>query len=280
MLRPAMGITDQNPEARTHRKSLLQTIREQWRRRCNRFRGNRAGERDLSPLFRQIGILPERPELYRLAMTHRSKSITNDRGERQNNERLEFLGDAILDAVCSKHLYLKYPLWDEGELSKCKGSMVSRPVNNEVGRRLHLERYIIAIPGALEHSADLYGNTVEALIGAIYLDQGFLQTEQFVCRHVLPVFYDMEHRTAPSIQNYKSELIEWTQKHHLQFEFVLDEHLLLPEERFTYTVWINGKPIGSGSGSSKKRAQQQASYQTLALLREAQQSVARRTHRG
>lgn len=249
---------------------LLDKFKGQWQRLRHIGRQRETRAADLQPLMRRIGITPIQEDYYIEALRHRSRSLETNEGVRVNNERLEFLGDAILDAVCCSHLFRTYPGWDEGNMSKCKSSMVSRPVNNEVGRRLQLEHYLIAVPGALHHSPDIYGNTVEALIGAIYMDQGFAVTERFILKHVIPTFYEMEDQTIESIQNYKSELIEWTQKHHLQSEFVLDYcNSSSPKGTFTYTVWINGKPVGSGTGSSKKRAQQQAAHVTLDKLRHA-----------
>ena len=154
-------------------RSLLRELGERWQHWWRKMRGGTSQRTpDLTSLFDRIGIVPVRTDLYLLAMRHRSCTIIGEGGEKLNNERLEFLGDAVLEASICTYLYHLHPTWDEGELSKCKSSLVSRPVNNEVGRRLHLERYIIMVPSALDNSVDIYGNTVEALIGAIYLDQG------------------------------------------------------------------------------------------------------------
>ncbi len=256
---------------------LIRQIGELWSRLRQRL-GGKSKEHlpDLTPLFEDIGIDPSDTKLYLLAMRHRSCTIAGEQGEKLNNERLEFLGDAVLDATICTYLYLQHPSWDEGELSKCKSSLVSRPVNNEVGRRLHLERYLIMVPSALDNSVDIYGNAIEALIGAIYLDQGYARTQLFVRQHIIPTYQEMQDHTVASIQNYKSELIEWVQKHHLSHEFRLEEHQIDPLDYFTYSVWINGRPIGKGGGSSKKRAQQEASRITLDLLKQAHSNLQHR----
>lgn len=262
---------------RSRTRLWLRDLSERWQHWWSRLRGDNSQRTpNLTTLFDRIGIVPVRTDLYLLAMRHRSCSIIGEEGEKLNNERLEFLGDAVLEASICTYLYHLHPTWDEGELSKCKSSLVSRPVNNEVGRRLHLERYIVMVPSALDNSVDIYGNTVEALIGAIYLDQGYARTQEFVRDFILPTYRDMQEHTVASIQNYKSELIEWVQKHHLSHEFRLEEHEMAPHDRFVYSVWIDGKPVGRGSGSSKKRAQQEASRATLDLLQQAYSTIQRR----
>lgn len=251
-------------------RAWLRELGERWKHWWRRLRGDdKEYVPDLIPLFERIDIVPVRTDLYLLAMRHRSCTITDEQGTKLNNERLEFLGDAVLEASVCTYLYHLHPTWDEGELSKCKSSLVSRPVNNEVGRRLHLERYLIMVPSALDNSVDIYGNTLEALIGAIYLDQGYARTQEFIREHIIPTYRDMRAHTVVSIQNFKSELIEWVQKHHLSHEFRLEEHSMEPHDLFTYTVWIDDKPVGRGSGSSKKRAQQAAARDTLELLKQA-----------
>lgn len=221
-------------------------------------------------LFRSIGIEPHNLDLYHLAFLHRSYYPKDHEGNRLSNERIEFLGDAILSAIVSVFLYETYPEWDEGKLSKRKASVVSRHVNNKVAQELGLCHYLLYRGEIDPYSGDLPGNTLEALIGAIYLDQGFKITEHFVLDHVLPVYRALEKEGDQAINNYKSLLLEWAQRHHFDVHFS-NRNKTTPRKGglFVYAVEINGKVIGIGQSTSIKRAHQEASFNAIQRLREA-----------
>ena len=227
----------------------------------------------LYPLFKLIGICPKNIALYELAMRHSSRTITEKgTGVRLNNERLEFLGDSILAAAVSVQLYTRHPAWNEGEMSKRKSSIVARNVNNKVGKTLNITEYINAAQPAHTLSHDVPGNAVEALIGAIYLDLGFRQAERFVCNFIFPTYHHLEENTEHSIHNYKSDLLEWGQKHHFEVEFVPQEGEA-PRRRYTFAAVVNGEVLGIGSASSKKQAHQVAAYEAIAHLNKAKESI-------
>lgn len=238
------------------------------------FPRKRKNEHPLRGLFQKLHLHPGDVALYELAMRHSSNSIIDPKtGHRINNERLEFLGDSILSAVVCYRLYLLYPSWDEGDLSKRKGSIVARTVNNRVGQQLQLHKYISAKQDLRKMSPDILGNAVEALIGAIFLDKGFKAAEQFVCSFIFPVYLRLEENTDFDIINYKSQLIEWAQKHHFELEFVQQSALPKQPNLFRYTVEINHQVVGQGVGSSKKKAHQEAAFDAINKLQKAQDAL-------
>ncbi len=132
------------------------------------------GRKPKEPLFLLVELLgfePHDPELYDLAFRHSSVSKTDKEGFKLNNERLEFLGDSVLATAMSHYLYQRHPHWNEGEMSKRRGAIVGRKVNNAVAQRMGLDRLLQIRREARQGSTDIYGNTLEALIGAIFLDQ-------------------------------------------------------------------------------------------------------------
>lgn len=227
------------------------------------------GKGNYDALFKKIGIRPNHIEYYDLAFLHRSCCETDALGQRMSNERLEFLGDAILSSIVSIHLYEHYPQWDEGLLSKRKSSVVSRIVNNKVARDLSLSDYLQCRPEVDPSKGDLPGNTLEAFIGALYLDQGFDRVHRFVCECFFPVYQAMERDEDKSLFNYKSIFLEWAQKHHFEVEYV-SRNKVMPRKGglFIYSVEVNGKAIGIGRGTSIKKAHQDASYDAISRLKE------------
>ena len=157
-------------------------------KRAQRLLGLRP-EEPLLRLKKILGFEPKDLAYYRLAFTHSSCGLTDGQGGKLNNERLEYLGDSVLATAISHHLYVTYPQWQEGELSKRRGALVKRAVNNAVAKRMGLHNLLrYNQEGSRRMSPDTYGNTLEALIGAIFLDQGYIQAEAFVLGRVLPRF--------------------------------------------------------------------------------------------
>ncbi len=240
-----------------------------------RLRRSKTSEESLLPLlFIKLNLVPNDIEIYRLALRHSSCSLVDKKTkQRINNERLEFLGDAILSAIVSKQLYLRYPSWNEGEMSKRKSSIVARNVNNKVGEQLQLHKHIKSRQDAARMRPDILGNAVEAIIGAIFLDKGFDAAEQFVCNFIFTTYKQMEESTDLSIHNYKSDLLEWAQKHHFEIEFKQQSYTHQGTDIFHYTVEVNGQVIGSGMGGSKKKAHQEAAYNALKQLQKAENEL-------
>lgn len=216
-----------------------------------------------------FNITPKNLNLYERALTHRSASKTDSQGNWVNNERLEYLGDAILGAVIAEFLYNRFPNMDEGFLTQMRSKLVNRTFLTKLTFQIGLNYYIKSNTNNTAENSHIYGDALEAIIGALYLDKGYLVTKQFITRKLL-----LHHVNLDEIQktntNYKSQLIEWSQKNKKEVNFETTGNL--PEDNkqpvFISTIKIDDKVIGKGQGNSKKEAQQNASKQALIKLEE------------
>jgi len=234
------------------------------------------GRKSKEPLYLLVELLgfePRDPSLYDLAFRHSSMSKTDKEGFKLNNERLEFLGDSVLATAMSHYLYQQHPHWDEGEMSKRRGAIVGRKVNNAVAQRMGLDRFLQVRREARQGSADIYGNTLEALIGAIFLDQGYARADAFVRQRMVPLFMELEGSLREQTTNYKSLLLEWTQKHHLSLDFRMLQEPKRSGALFVCGVFIDDRKVGVGSGANKKVAHQDAAHRALRALVQANSSV-------
>ncbi len=210
-----------------------------------------------------LGFTPGDIVLYRTALSHRSVREGTD----QNNERLEFLGDAVLSSIIGHYLFRKYPYKDEGFLTEMRSKMVNRQKLNEIALKMGLKKITIynRQDNALKIS-QIFGNTLEALIGAVYLDKGYGQTQKWVERYIiLPHLFtdDLE-----SIEiNIKNKLYGWATKNGKSVEFAtLNESLENGRRLFTIAVTIDGQIVSQGKGFNKKDAGYQAAMQAVEKL--------------
>ena len=214
---------------------------------------------------KRFGYRPKNIKLFRRALTH--KSIAHNFDE-LSNERLEFLGDAILDAVIAEMLFSLYPEEDEGHLTKIKSKVVSRRTLSLIGEEMEIGKILRYNRGRSIKMATIEGNAFEALVGAIYLDAGYLQVKKSLNEHILKKYIDLNQILEEEI-DFKSKLFIWSQKNHLPLEFeVVSEENRGPSWNYKVRVVINKQEFGQGSGSSKKTAEQAASKETLELLGE------------
>ena len=211
-----------------------------------------------------IGERPYNLELYKLAMRHSSRALINDHGLRESNERLEYLGDAILGMIVAEFLFTRFPFKEEGFLTEVRSKIVNREMLNDISRKIGLHDLIeFNNQGNTLTPKSIYGDSLEALIGAIYLDKGFKFSKRYIINKLLNTHYDLDeliHTTS----NYKSKIIEWSQKENreLSFEIVkMDENKR--NKQFTARVIIDGEPKDMGYGPSKKKAEQDAARRTL-----------------
>ena len=153
--------------------------------------------------------------------------------------------------------------------------MVKRAVNNAVALRMGLDRFLQIRRDVRQGSSDIYGNTLEALIGAIFLDRGYLRAEAFVLERVLPLFLELERSLMDQTMNYKSLLLEWTQKHRLSLDFRMLQEPKRSGVPFVCGVFVDDKRIGLGRGLNKKEAHQDAAHKALLALCRADEAVAR-----
>lgn len=214
-----------------------------------------------------FGLRPNNIELYKLALVHRSASLHLGDGTPINNERLEFLGDSVMEAVVSDFLFIEYPGRDEGFLTQLRSKIVSRTMLNELALRLELDRHIVAHSGAMLNQKHLCGDVFEAMIGAIYLDKGYNFTNRLLINRILRKYIDLEDMTRTET-DFKSRLIEWSQKNKCELEFVTEPsaRYTAKNPHFQCAVLLDAKPSGDGEGDSKKSAEQAAARSAFRLL--------------
>lgn len=216
-------------------------------------------------IINHFGYRPKSLSYFHLALSHRS---VNPGDDEQSNERLEFLGDAILDAVVAEFLYKKYPGNDEGYLTKLKSKVVNRKNLSEIGSKMKIRTVLQFSTARNLNVTSLEGNAFEALIGAIYLDGGYDKAKKSLQNHVLRKYVDLNKLLEEEI-DFKSRLIIWCQKKRLPIEFIVEreEHVQGAWE-YSILITINKREFGRGKAGSKKQAEQVASKQTLELVGE------------
>ena len=216
-----------------------------------------------------FGFIPHNIELYKLALIHKSASVTLDDGRQINNERLEFLGDAVIESITSDYLFIEFPDQNEGFLTQLRSKMVSRQSLNEVAKRLKLDTHVITHSSASFSQKHIYGDAFEAMMGAIYLDQGY----DFVNRLLINRIFGDYLRTGALLEeetDFKSRLIEWCQKNHHTIRFITshDRSYSSSHPVFICKVLIDDIEAGYGSGDSKKEAEQHAAFSVSQGFRE------------
>ena len=227
-----------------------------------------------SALYNILGVYPRNIEYYKMALMHKSIRKRNDKGKPLNNERLEFLGDAILDAAVGYIVYQHYEGKREGFLTNTRSKLVSRETLGKLASEMHLTNLLLSAGHSTSHNSYVEGNAFEALVGAIYLDRGYEACLWFFEKQVLGKYIDID-KVAFKEVNFKSKLLEWSQKNRVRLEYKLTKQK--KDENgspvFTYMVLIEGVSGESGSGYSKKEAQQKASKDTLQRLKREPQFV-------
>lgn len=214
----------------------------------------------------RFGYQPVKIKLFEQAITHRSLLAHDEAID--SNERLEFLGDTILDSIIAEYLYEKFPDKDEGYLTKIKAKIVSRKTLSEIGEEMELRTILRYNKNRSINLASLEGNAFEAIIGAIFLDSSYETTRKVIHKHVFKKYLDL-NKTLEEEIDFKSKLFIWSQKKHVQLEFIV-----LKEENnhgnwlYEVVVSLNDVNYGKGAGSSKKKAEQLAARETLALIGE------------
>ncbi len=214
-----------------------------------------------------LGFYPRNLKLYDIAFIHKSASITDSQGNFVNNERLEYLGDAILGAIIADFLYNRFPQEDEGFLTKTRSKLVNRTFLTKLTFEMGLNVFIDSNTTKNIDKSHIYGDALEALIGAIYLDRDYQTVKYFVTKKILSKFVNL-NEIEQNDTNFKSQLIEWSQKNkkELKFETTEESNDKSKQPKFVAIVEINNNEVGKGIGTSKKEAQQNAARQTLAKL--------------
>ena len=211
-----------------------------------------------------LGFFPDNISYYEEALLHKSSNI---RGIYRNNERLEFLGDAILDAVIADIVFKKFKNQNEGFLTNTRSKIVKRETLDRISGNLGLNKLVISSPHIHTQKNHIFGNALEAFIGAVYLDQGYQRTYRFIERRIVSAYINIDTLAEKEV-NFKSKLLEWCQKHRVQMDFQLLESYTDKENNPTFQsqVLLNGLIAGAGTGYSKKESHQQAAYLALSKI--------------
>ena len=208
-----------------------------------------------------FGFIAHNIELYKLALIHKSASVVLEDGTHINNERLEYLGDAVIESVTSEYLFIEFPDKNEGFMTQLRSKMVSRQTLNDVAKRIGLDDYVITHSSNNLSQKHIYGDAFEAMIGAIYLDQGYDFVNRLLINHIFVKYIKVDNLLVEET-DFKSRLIEWCQKNHhsIQFHTANDKTYSSSHPFFYSKVLIDGIEVGYGAGDSKKEAEQRASY--------------------
>jgi len=233
----------------------------------NSLRSFFSKDKELTQAMRNLlGFTPRNISVYRLALIHRSAGEKLHDGTLISNERLEFLGDAVLSAVVAKYLFQRFPFENEGFLTETRSKVVSRKNLNGLARKLGLPELVTKNNENNRTGSSLGGDALEALIGAILLDRGFVAAEKFILDRMMDSFVDLEQLLKEDA-NFKSRLIEWCQKYKHSFEFEVENQTIDGHKpSFTIQVKIDGRPTGSGTDRTKKHAEQAAAKEACDKL--------------
>lgn len=214
-----------------------------------------------------LGFYPGNKRLYEIAFIHKSASMTDKMGNQINNERLEYLGDAILGAVVAEFLYKRFPQRGEGFLTQMRSKLVNRAFLSDLMKDTGLNSFVKSRQLRNASATSIDGDALEALIGAIYLDKGFDKARYVIVKKIINEFVDLNH-VEEMDSNYKSQLIEWGQKNKqdVNFNTSEEENPKNKNSIFSTSVEIENEIMGKGFGASKKESQQNAAQEALKKL--------------
>jgi ribonuclease-3 len=222
-----------------------------------------------SRLKKILGFRPGNLRLYEIAFIHRSASFTLPDGKKVNNERLEYLGDAVLDAILSDYLFEKFPDANEGFLTKIRSRIVNREILNQLAVSMGINKILISNVSSSHPTKNLYGDAFEALIGSVFLDKGFKKTKKLFLKNVLNKYLDLNVIVSTDT-DYKSLVFEWVQKNKSNLIFTYNEEydFNLKKSVFSTILFIDKEELGAGHGSSKKEAEQEAASMAWKKLKD------------
>jgi len=211
-----------------------------------------------------LGFVPANMAIFRLAFHH--KSTVNDKQiNAQSNERLEYLGDAVLGTIVAEYLFKKYPQKDEGFLTKMRSKIVKRKSLNRIADKMGLDVFLSEYNNT-RLSKSMLGNALEALVGAVYLECGYYGTKKYVVHKILRGYLDI-HELESFDDNYKSQLLEWCQKNGQTISYqMLAKYKMDKRDRFKVAVLVNGQRVATADDFNKKSAEQTASEKAMKSL--------------
>lgn len=211
-----------------------------------------------------LGFYPGNLRLYEIAFIHKSASMTDTLGNQINNERLEYLGDAILGAIVAEFLYKRFPQRGEGFLTQMRSKLVNRAFLSDLMKETGLQQFVKSRQLRNIQTTSIDGDALEALIGAIYLDKGYEKTQYVIIKRFLNSYVDL-NKVEEEDSNYKSQLIEWGQKNRQEVSFntIEDENPKNKNSQFVTSIEVEKEIQGKGYGPSKKESQQNAAKEAL-----------------
>ena len=204
-----------------------------------------------------FGFIPHNIELYKLALIHKSASVELEDGSHINNERLEFLGDAVIESITSDYLFIEFRDRDEGFMTQLRSKIVSRQSLNHLASELGLDKFVISNAAGNSTQKHIYGDAFEAMMGAIYLDQGYDFANRLLINDIYARYLSIDE-ILKSETDFKSRLIEWCQKNRYSIEFRTTSEA--SRSGFHSVVYVDGIAVGHGHGDSKKAAEQNAAF--------------------
>ena len=218
--------------------------------------------------YKILGFFPRDIRVYQQALLHKSTSLRSEKGRPINNERLEFLGDAILDAIVGDIVFKHFEGRREGFLTNTRSKIVQRETLNKLAVQIGLDKLVKYSTRSSSHNSYMYGNAFEAFIGAIYLDQGYDRCMEFMVKKIFKNYIDLDKMSRKEV-NFKSKLIEWSQKNKMKVSFELIEQFLDADYNpmFHTEVHVEGISAGTGTGYSKKESQQNAAQMALKKIK-------------
>ena len=209
-----------------------------------------------SSLKNVLGLSPKNLALYTQAFRHNSVAKEIKEGVKDSNERLEYLGDAVLNAIIAEYLFRKFPYKDEGFLTKMRSKIVSRDHLNKLSLKLGLNKFLSLTHDPGFKYSSMNGDAFEALIGAIYMDKGFSTAQDFILNRILKFHVDVE-KILETETDFKSKIIEWSQRERKGIRFqVIEESRNGHEKQFVIATVLDGETIGQAQHFSKKKAEQ------------------------
>ncbi len=224
----------------------------------------RKDKESYSLLYSLLGFWPRNIASYKMALTH--SSCATGRRKLTCNERLEFLGDAVLSSVAADYLYWRFSKEREGFLSKARSRLVCRESLNDIAVKIGLDKIVEVSELGHQHNSYVFGNAFEALVGAIYVDRGYDYCRRFLFERVFDAISDLESIIVCD-NNFKSRIIEWSQKEHRQLSFILCGEEQRPDgPYFISEVLVDGEVMGHGEGFSKRESQQNAAREALTRI--------------
>lgn len=229
---------------------------------------NKNEKRLATSIKHMVGSRPFNLSLYKLAIKHVSVAEETINGFKISNERLEYLGDAVLGAVVAEFLFLKFPYRDEGFLTETRSRMVNREALNQIAIKIGLAKVVNNEYKGRNLSAhkSIYGDTLEAIVGAVYLDRGYKFCKKFILKCII-IHFDVDDIISTT-SNFKSKIIEWSQKENKEVDFKTIS--VTGNQRFKefhVQLTVGGEPISEGKGPTKKKAEQEAAKNACEILK-------------